>query len=389
MCSRVFSFDPRLIARGKENRDVTAKICSGMLFVELQRLKMATRVRCQILMIAVLALACMCLSFFPVHAQAALPPTPEMQELQVSLPDGGADTAPAPAQGIRGKAWHFDGENDFLPLSIDRQMQPLQAWSLACWLKLDDLPGPATHTLLSWREKKGDETRLFVLRPEFKGRNYRFGFDHKRTTILTDDPDHLAPRITPTITSEMWYHLGLTVGDGRVVFYVDGVPVYQERVEEAPALSFDAGRIGTDLAGGAAFAGIVDVIRISPSELTADQMSEIYLKDLGEARLAANREQLLADFPDARRISKRQIATTLRRSIRRIGIARRGAGTRSSTVRNTKVTKSLSLPHSTLPTRKEPTSFALGWMMTSTSSRRWMPCPTPAARLSFARARIT
>ena len=268
-------------------------------FIEMQRLNRAAGDRCQSLMIAVLGLLCMCLSCIPVHAQAALPPAPEMQELQVSLPDGGADSAPVPAHGIRGKAWHFDGENDFLLLAKDQQLQPLVAWSLACWIKLDDLPGPATHTLLSWRDKEGHETRLFVLRPEFKGRNYRLGFDCNSKTLLTDDPDHLVPRITPTITSEMWHHLGLTVGDGRIVFYIDGVPVHQEEVEEVPALAVDMGHIGTDLVGEAAFAGVMDVSRISPNTLTADQMAKLYRDDLGDARLAANREQLLADFPNA------------------------------------------------------------------------------------------
>ena len=88
---------------------------------------MAASVRCQSLLIAVLGLACLCLSYISAYAQAALPPAPEMQELQVSLPDGGADTAPVPAQGIRGKAWHFDGKNDFLPLAMDQQAQPLVA----------------------------------------------------------------------------------------------------------------------------------------------------------------------------------------------------------------------------------------------------------------------
>jgi hypothetical protein len=251
-------------------------------------------------MIAVLGLtSIMCSSYIPVRAQAALSPVPEMQEFQVSLPDGSADTAPVPAQGIRGKAWHFDGKNDFLPLVLDQQVQSMEAWSLACWIKFDDLPGPATHTLLSWRDKEGNETRLFVLRPEFKGRNYRLGFEHKSTTILTDDPDHSVSRITPTITSEIWYHLGLSVGDGRIVIYIDGVPVHQQEVGGVPALAAEMGRIGTDLAGEAGFAGIVGIIQVSPSTLTADQMAKLYRDDLGDARLAANREQLLADFPNA------------------------------------------------------------------------------------------
>lgn len=268
-------------------------------FREMQRVKYAVRICFQRLMCAVLSLACLCLPLFAEYVQSAVLAAPELQELQVSIPDGSADTAPVPAEGIRGKAWHFDGENDFLPLAIVRQGQPLIAWSLACWIKLDDLPGAAAHTLLAWKDKQGHETRLFVLRPEFKGRNYRLGLAHKSTMILTDDPDHLVSRITPTITSDLWYHLGLTVGDGRVVFYIDGVSVHQEEVEEVPAFAVDVGRIGTDPAGGAAFAGVVDAVQVSPSELTADQMAKLYRNDLGAARLAANQEQLLADFPEA------------------------------------------------------------------------------------------
>jgi hypothetical protein len=269
------------------------------VFFELQQVKMAAGVRWQNLMISVSGLACICVSCIPAHAQAALPLAPEMRELQVSLPEGGADTAPVAAQGIRGQAWRFDGENDFLPVAMDRQAQPLVVWSLACWIKLDDLPGPATHTLLTWRDAEGHETRLFVLRPEFKGRNYRLGFDHRQATLLTDDPNHLVSRITPTFTSEIWYHLGVTAGDGRIVFYIDGVPVHEEEVEVVPALAADMGRIGTDLAGEAAFAGAVDSVRVSPSTLTADQMARLYRDELGKTRLAANRELLLADFPHA------------------------------------------------------------------------------------------
>jgi hypothetical protein len=141
---------------------------------------------------------------------------------------------------------------------------------------------------------------VFVERPAFKGRNYRLGYTCGEKTVLTDDPNHHAKQITPTITSGLWYQLGVTVGNGKVVFYVDGVAIYEEPLEEVLQQGIVGGRVGINASGDAAFAGNIESLRISPHVLTPKEMRAAYEVDLGKSRLEANRDQLLTDFPDAR-----------------------------------------------------------------------------------------
>ena len=54
-----------------------------------------------------------------------------------------------------------------------------------------------------------------------------------------------------------------------------------------------------DKLGNAPFAGTIDAIEAAPNILSKDQIADLYRNSLGDARIEANRKQLLADFPNS------------------------------------------------------------------------------------------
>lgn len=226
-------------------------------------------------------------------------PKSRMTELAAAPPETGVNASPTSVEGILGRAWRFDGTDDSLRLTINEAFQSTNALTLACWIKLDDLPGPAEHTIASFTGKDGDETRLFVLRPMLKGRNYRVGLSCGRTRVTSDDPDHFAKHIMPTFTSGLWYQFGVTIEESKIVFYVDGVPVHGEELTEPLSFTLQGGLVGLDQSGEAPFAGLIGEIRVSSTVWSAEQIAALYWQDLGAQRTAINRAHLIADDAEA------------------------------------------------------------------------------------------
>ena len=219
-------------------------------------------------------------------AQAA---ATEGWKLQPRTSPDSSSAAPVQVAGPQRAAWEFDGRGGFLDMAPDGQAEASASLTLACWIELDQRSGAASHTVLSWQGKDGLERRLFVLRPAFKGLDYRLGFSDGKRTFLTAGPG---------ITSGMWYHVALVVGDGAVVFYVDGRPFHQQQAEGLAPADFAGGRVGSDLADKEPFAGKIEVIQAAPEVLSNELVAGLYRSHLGNARIERNRKQLLADFPD-------------------------------------------------------------------------------------------
>lgn len=234
--------------------------------------------------IACVFLVCACST-----AETATSAPPEMLEARTDAPREAAET-PVQVDGIHGDAWRFDGQDDFLRLVLDEQAEPLDAISVAVWIKLKDLAGSATHTILSWKEDDGTAGRLFIVRPEYKGLPYRLGLTVGEISVVTREAG---------MTSGLWYHLGVVAGDGTISFYLDGVPFHEEKSNGLPTVAPVAGRVGLGLIGEDPFAGVIDVIQVVPEALNAKEVSRLYRDELGNDRLQTNREQLLDDFPSA------------------------------------------------------------------------------------------
>jgi hypothetical protein len=129
-----------------------------------------------------------------------------------------------------------------------------------------------------------------VIRPEFKGLSYRLGFSDGKKTFYTAGPG---------MTSGMWYHVAVAFGKEKVAFYLDGVLFDEQEAKGLMPADFAGGRLGMDKAGDEPFAGKIESVEASPSILAEEQIAALYRKGLGNARIEANRKQLLADFPDA------------------------------------------------------------------------------------------
>jgi hypothetical protein len=214
----------------------------------------------------------------------------ELVKLQPQISHAAGAVVPAEVDGLWGRAWEFAGNGGVLNMTPDGPVEARANATVACWIKLDNRLGAASHTILSWDGADGLERRLFVVRPEFKGLAYRVGFSDGKKTWMTNGPG---------ITAGLWYHIALTAGNGSVAFYLDGAPFHEEQVDALNPVEFVGGRLGLDNAGSAPFAGVIEGPEAAPRVLSKEQIAAGYRSQLGDARIEANRKQLLADFPDA------------------------------------------------------------------------------------------
>ncbi len=218
------------------------------------------------------------------------PPSAPTWKPLAAVPEKAGATAPRQIDGLQGKAWEFDGKDDSLQMAIDGPAESTANLTVACWIKLDNRLGGASHTILSWDGKDGLERRLFVVRPALKGLAYRLGFSDGKKTYTTNGPG---------ITAGLWYHVALTAGDGTVAFYLDGVPFDEQKAEGLAPAEFTSGRLGLDKSGEAPFAGAIEAIEVAAHVVSREQIVDLHRKQLGAVRIEANRKQLLEDFPDA------------------------------------------------------------------------------------------
>jgi len=168
---------------------------------------------------------------------------------------GVADNAVvAPTDFTNSKSLFFPGSDDYV--SIDNAGLPTGDFTYAVFIKLDDLNNSA---IFCSDESSGGQE--IYLRVNSVSRRLR----------LQIDSTGVGQSNTP-LTTDRWYHVGVTRLGGTITFYLDGMP--DGSFTDATVLNFGIGSmlIGIRLDLNQDFDGLMDDFRVYSRALTAEEM---------------------------------------------------------------------------------------------------------------------
>ena len=199
--------------------------------------------------------------------------------------------------GIRGACLVFGGRGagvtvtDLPPLDLSGEA------TIAAWIKIRERRPGTRQAIASQREASGDAWCWYSVSTPSDG---AAGWNHQLGLDLLGGGASRTHRTTgPTITQGLWYHVAVTLGGGRLRFFVDGVKVLEK--PEAGALGSSRGPllIGNDPQALSPFCGAIDELTITPRSLAEPEVAALYRDELGQERQQAIRQAFLADFPRA------------------------------------------------------------------------------------------
>ncbi|MEK6626040.1 MAG: LamG domain-containing protein, partial [Bdellovibrionota bacterium] len=180
--------------------------------------------------------------------------------------NGTPTNGPTIVQGKIGKAWNFDGTNDYVTVA-DNNGLTNSSKTLEAWVKLSAL---GTNDLIAG---KAEEEWLTYSATDTSCASSKFGFAVANTTPTWA----CASSITSPVTGQ-WYHLVGTYDGTNIRLYVNGVleggPTAQTTSPNSTA-PFDIG----SYSGGAttyAVAAAIDEVRLSNSARTADEIRQAF-----------------------------------------------------------------------------------------------------------------
>lgn len=163
--------------------------------------------------------------------------------------------------GIRGFYLDLDGKGDCIQCSHSDSLSLSTDCTIALWLRprdLQDLRGLVCKYI---------PHNAYTFRIFGRGQNARLGFgDWKNDN-----------RSKSTLVMERWTHVAVTLTEGKVKFYFDGVLDYEGmRPKQVPlAQNKDPVRIGSDY-DGRYFNGEIDNVRIYNRALSAEEIAQIF-----------------------------------------------------------------------------------------------------------------
>ena len=202
--------------------------------------------------------------------------------------DGAFDASNGPQwspDGRFGKALLFDGTNDSITVPDSTSLDLTTAMTAMAWVK----PMSAT----GWR------TVLLKERPD--GLSYGLYSHNKQEQpvgyVHTQGIDRAATGIEHTEPGA-WTHLAVTLGDGRLRLYVNGVLERDEAAPGAMPVSANPLRIGGNSVRGEYFHGLLDEIRVYDRSLTTAEIGSVMLVPVvaGSAPPPTSTEGLVAAY---------------------------------------------------------------------------------------------
>lgn len=162
------------------------------------------------------------------------------------------------------KALDFDGSNDYVRISYDSSLDITGAMSITAWVKFDSLSG---FPMIYAKGKYIDALTGF----QFYSTSNKIAFYDGSGSVSSS---------STTLSTGVWYHVAMTRSASRAItFYLNGSPDGTDTRTGTPSTGSKTFNIGSDSSGNY-LNGIIDEVAVFNSELTSNQISNIYSNKL-------------------------------------------------------------------------------------------------------------
>ncbi|MFC1717230.1 LamG domain-containing protein [Candidatus Poribacteria bacterium] len=169
---------------------------------------------------------------------------------------------PVLVEGKFGKALEFDGVDDYIDCGLDESLKP-QQFTVVAWFntrKLDDY-GHIFQSGKDWDDMAG-----IYLRVHKEG--------YLQAGVAQGPANNVSKIKGPALSTDVWYHTGLTFDGENVILYLDGVKIGSNTAQQ---VLYD-GRssvIGRKVEVNRFFDGFIDEVAFFNVALTQDDVNAI------------------------------------------------------------------------------------------------------------------